>query len=153
MKIIIGFVFITASTLIGYYFSGKYRFRKSFYTDFYNFNKTMENEVAFTKKTIEKIIENSNVDSCFYKNLIKIIHNENKDLTLKGLNDDEKDFFINYSQQIGKKESKTELAYLSSMETFIKDKMKIAVEEEKKYKTLYIKIGFLIGLVGFVLII
>ena len=62
-------------------------------------------------------------------------------------------FIYEYANRIGQTEAKTEIDYLSSIEVVIKEKMDEAIKQEKKYKPLCIKMGFLIGLIVFVIIV
>lgn len=152
MKIIFGLFLIALSTYFGYYLSIKYKTKKDFYIAFYDFNKKLKNEVLFTKKTIYEIIDKP-LNNDFYE-LLKNRLSDNSFISDKlKLTDDELDFFYDYADRIGQTETKTEIDYLSSIETVLKDKMNNAINEEKKYKTLFIKMGFLIGLILFVLIL
>ena len=153
MKIILGIIVVIFSTCLGYIFSTKYKLKSIYYTSFYNFNKLLKNEVSFTKKTIIEIIDSIKESNIFYDNLKNIFKIKNYKIENKSLNNDEIEFLHSYIDRIGQTEAKTELDYLSSIELVLKEKMDEVVAIEKKYKPLCIKMGFLLGLIIFVLIV
>lgn len=153
MKLILGLVVVIISTTLGYTFSTKYKLKRLYYTSFYNFNKLLKNEVSFTKKTIIEIIDNIKESNIFYDNLKNIFNIKNYKLENKNLNNDEIIFLYDYVERIGQTDPKTELDYLSSIELVLKENMDEAISIEKKYKPLCIKMGFLLGLIIFILIV
>ena len=55
-----------------------------------------------------------------------------------------------YVSNIGNSDKTSQLSYLNNFNEVLTEKLKVCKEEEGKYKNLYIKIGFLIGLILFI---
>ena len=66
---------------------------------------------------------------------------------------EELDFFNDYCICVGKGDKESQIAYLNSVQNVINEKLALATEENNKYKTLYVKLGILIGLMLFIAII
>ena len=155
MKIFLGILVIIFSTFIGYILSKKYTKLKSFYCNFDNFNKMLKTEIAFSQKTLKEIIdEKYSINNDFLNNFKLYLENkENFCLNINYLSSDEKAFLLEYFENIGKTEKGSQLEFLKKAEERLSTFYKNAIELDKKYKTLYIKLGFLIGLIIFILII
>lgn len=155
MKIFLGILVIIFSTFIGYILSKKYTKLKNFYCNFDNFNKMLKTEIAFSQKTLKEIIdEKYSINNDFLNNFKLYLENkENFCLNINYLSSDEKAFLLEYFENIGKTEKGSQLEFLKKAEERLSTFYKNAIELDKKYKTLYIKLGFLIGLIIFILII
>ncbi len=152
MKIVLGIVLICLSTLLGYIMSGKFSLRKEFYNDFYNFNNKLKQEISFKQTTITNIIKN-NDESDFYLVLNNYIKNNSFDFDKQYLSKDEIEYLHNYLKILGTGDKQSQLEFLGKANESIMEKQKESTENEKKYIVLYIKLGFLIGLVLFVLVL
>ena len=155
MKIFLGILVILFSTFIGYILSKKYTKLKNFYCNFDNFNKMLKTEIAFSQKTLKEIIdEKYSINNDFLFSFKLYLENkENFCLNINYLSSDEKAFLLEYFENIGKTEKGSQLEFLKKAEERLSTFYKNAIELDKKYKTLYIKLGFLIGLIIFILII
>ena len=155
MKIFLGILVIIFSTFIGYVLSKKYTKLKNFYCNFDNFNKMLKTEIAFSQKTLKEIIaEKYSINNDFlYSFKLYLENKENFCLNINYLSSDEKAFLLEYFENIGKTEKGSQLEFLKKAEERLSTFYKNAIELDKKYKTLYIKLGFLIGLIIFILII
>lgn len=152
MSIAFGIIFIIISTFFGYRLSTRYTDKKDFYKNFQSFNNKLEKEVSFSNNTILSIIKQSDINVLFY-NLLrqKILNGQEGNIPF--ITKDEKEYFYNYLERIGKTDKATQLKLINATKIYLTEKLKISEEDEKKYKTLYIKMGFLIGLLIFILII
>lgn len=150
-----GILVIIFSTFIGYLLSRKYSKVKNFYCQFDGFNKTLKTEIAFSQKTLKEIIDyKCSENNDFVNNFISFLNDrENFVLTINYLSLDEKNFLLEYYESVGKTEKNSQLEFLKKADEVITSYQKSAIELEKKYKNLYIKLGFLIGLIIFILII
>lgn len=155
MKIFLGVAIVVLCTFLGYCFSVKYKERKDFFSGFFSFNKLFLTEVQFGKKPLPQIVgELENDKSVFYKIINSVMSGEKPDRkALKFLDEDEYSFLISYVENMGRTDVVSQTELLKRAEIYLSDKNVKCEAEEKKYKTLYIKIGFLLGLMGFVLII
>ncbi len=152
MKLFIGIIFVFISSYLGYCASSKYIIRRKFYQSFYDFNKTMQSEVTFSKNSINKIIdENTRSPFCsLVKN--RLILNKEYAIDSK-YSDTEKCFIQNYIENLGNSDSLTQIAFLNSAESNIKKQLNDCILEEKKYKSLYVKLGFLVGAVILIILL
>ena len=69
-----------------------------------------------------------------------------KQIELKHLKKSEVDYLDSYLNTIGKSDKATQLKFLEKIELEIGGELKKAKEEAIKYKSLYVKLGFLIGI-------
>ena len=60
---------------------------------------------------------------------------------------------MDFIEKIGKSDGKTQLDYLNNIEKSILSEYDKSCKNEEKYKKLYIKMGFLVGLVLLILVL
>ena len=156
-KIILSVLAIVVCTFVGYKMSEKYSLRSEFFNDFYRFNREMINQLTYFKRRIPEIISNF---SC--KNQFSILLDDyreyinGKKLCLDKfwyLSLEEKELITAYFVLLGKSDATSQLNNLNSYNEKLKNLTTDTVNEEKKYKKLYVKLGFFAGLSVFVLII
>ncbi len=153
MRLCLGIILLLFCLFIGYCLSNKYYFRRVFYSDFSSFNTLLSQEIAFKQTTITDIIKGQNKSTDFY-NLLKVyILGEKFEIDSSYLGVQEKNFVYEYLEKIGKFDKNTQLEYLKSVNSMIVDKQKSSILDEKKYKTLYIKLSFLIGLILLIIVL
>ncbi|MBQ9513482.1 MAG: hypothetical protein IJR66_00670 [Clostridia bacterium] len=152
MNVAFGIISIIISTFIGFRLSFKYTEKKDFYKYYRQFNSNLENEVSFLNNTLLSIIEKSDKDIYFYRVLEDKIVNDKKE-KIAFLSKDENDYFFEYSEKVGKTDKAGQLELITFTKKYLTEKYETAEKEEKKYKKLYIKMGFLIGLLIFIVII
>lgn len=152
MKIFLGIILVCFSTLLGYILSAKFTFRKEFYNDFYNFNNKLKQEISFRQTTLIALVKTfSNTD--FNLTLKSYIENSTFSFNKNYLKKDEIEYFSNYLKTIGAGDKSSQLDFLDKSNVDILEKQKQTSDEEKKYKILYIKLSFLLGLILFVLVL
>ena len=143
----IGIICLIFSILISLELSKKFTDRRKFFTDFYDFNQILINEIYFSKKTIPYIInENFKDDSLFYK-LLKEYFIEKK-IEFKNvhfLTEKENALLNKYIEGLGSTDVKSQESYFLEVRSQIKPILDEVDELEKRNKSLYVKIGFLIG--------
>lgn len=153
MNIFIGVLFLIFCSVSGYFLSNKYVKKRKFYQDFSEFNKNLINGISFGKSSLKKILNTTNSknnSSDFYKYVNEYIDNYDYRFDDNYLSEEEKTFFNDYLSSIGMNDRRTELNSLNSSAKVIEEKLLNAKEDEKKYRKLYIKLGFLIGAVFFI---
>lgn len=154
MRLALGIIVLVLSTYIGYATSKKYSVRKGYYSAFLEFNKRLKNEISFSQQTLLKIIKNVKDENCFYVAIKDvIIDKKSLDLSDKIFSEEEQAFLSNYLSVIGKGDRQSQLKYVETVESQITEYLKNANEDEKKYKVLFIKLGFLIGLMFLVVML
>ncbi len=152
MKLILGLLLLIISTFISYILSDKFKKRRVYYQNFRLFNSKLKNELVFTKKSIVELIDKKSCDD-FMMNLNNYYQSGSEHSTFTFLKNDEIDFFYDYVKTIGNGDEVSQLEYVNAMDIEINKFLLEAEQNEKKYKTLYIKIGFLIGLILLIIIL
>ena len=153
MKIIIGIFFLFLCTFIGYNLSLKYTKRKMFYGNFFNFNEKLLREVSFLQTTIVSLLNDIDINTDFYDSLKHYINTKEFKFDKQYLLEEEKNELNRYFKTIGTSDKIGQLEYLNSMDITLKNKRIQTEENEKKYRMLYIKMGFLIGLIILIILL
>lgn len=155
MRMILGIVVIVLCTCFGYILSLKYRKRCKYYTDFSDFNILLKKEVSFSQRTICELVDLKIKDneSDFYLVLNNVISGNNSKIPLKYLSEGERNFFLSYCKNIGSLDKSSQLDYLEVVQRDVDDGKEKANKDEKKYCSLCVKLGFLIGLIFFIILI
>lgn len=153
MKIIIGIFFLFLCTFIGYNLSLKYTKRKIFYGNFFNFNEKLLREVSFLQTTIVSLLNDIDINTDFYDSLKHYVNTKEFKFDKQYLLEEEKNELNRYFKTIGTSDKNGQIEYLNSMDITLKNKRIQSEENEKKYRTLYIKMGFLIGLIILIILL
>ena len=157
LKFLLGCTIVAFTTFCGYIFSKKYRQRKHFFRQLFEFNQRFLNEIAYYRRPIQEFIAKYEYQGEFATIL------QSYQTSLKGgafdlsgytfLREDETVQLYDYFQMLGKGDSHSQKGYFSGMnDTLLKWKT-TSGDEGKKYEDLYIKIGFLCGLFILILIV
>lgn len=150
MRFLLGVICLILCLFVGYILSQKFSCKRMFYSDFKNFNERLITEVSFSQKTISQLIINN--DSDFY-NLVSNKISDREYVIPRYLKREEYEFLNDYFSNIGKSDKYTQMLYLNSVKNQIDNCFNKSKEDEKKYKTLYVKMGFLIGLIILVVLL
>ena len=154
MRLFLGIVLLVICTYVGYIKSNKYYFRKVFYDDFVRFNSKLKQEVAFKQGTIKNLLDNEKNQTDFIIGLKNIFSNiQNDDKKIYYLDEDELKEYKTYISNIGTGDKSLMIEYLQSVDESMINKQKQCVLEEKKYKALYVKLGFFVGLIMLILVL
>lgn len=153
MKFALGVLLLCFSTIIGYFLAGKYIDRKRFYNDFSDFNQFFKQEILFNKSTLIEILKDKINDGDFCFLLRERVLNKNLKIYLNYMNKDDKIFFDSYVKNLGTSDIYTQVDFINKTNEVLSLKLNQALEEEKRYKTLYIKMGFLIGLMLMIVVL
>ena len=152
MKIILGILIVSLSTFLGYLISQKYTDRLKFYEDYIKFNDALISGITFTSKTVIDLIDKEN-KRYFNSELKEYFLGEKSIENGNFLQKSEKEYLKNYLSQIGNKNKQMQLEYVNIVKIDLNKEREKAKIELKKYKTLYVKLGFLIGIMIFILLI
>ena len=161
-KLLLGLAVIGFTTFIGYLCTRKYRKRKAFFTQFSDFNSRFLNEISYFKRPVVEFITKYSYNGEFDDLLQTYIKNINALILLEKrlqsddfsfLNKDEKQLLIDYFSTLGKGNSATQTAYYNGIKEPINN-IKLQTEKDnKRYGDLFIKLGFLCGLLILILIV
>lgn len=147
------------TAFIGYLISAKYSSERDFWKTFVFTHKRIKNEVAFSQKPIPEILsvgnsedksENSDIFSLAVKNYI---NGEETPVKVKFLTAEQNEFFSDYLSNLGKTDKKSQLDFLNSAEERLYYYEKKSDERCKRYRPLFVKLGFLFGLILFILLV
>ncbi|MBE5734142.1 MAG: hypothetical protein E7347_03725 [Clostridiales bacterium] len=152
MKILISISIIILSTYIGFVMSGKFKEKETFFSLFYSFHEKLKREVVYSKKTIKSMLDEQEAND-FKIIMEKFLKNEKINYNIKYLKQDDLEFIKTYCENIGVGNSKSQIEYLSSVDKEVVKMLNICQDNAKKYTKLYIKLGFLIGLMIMVVIL
>lgn len=157
LKVLLGCAIIAFFSFCGYLLSKRYRQRKYFFRQLYDFNQRFLNEIAYYRRPIQEFSAKYTYQGEFDEVLHAYFFSLNDgvfDLSLYTfLKEEERGFIYDYFQMLGKGDSASQKAYYVSVkETLLKWKT-VSEDEGKKYEDLYIKLGFLCGLFILILII
>lgn len=153
MNVIVGIIFLLVCVFISYVLSCKYSDKTKFYQDFVAFNNKVISEISFSLNSIPKIIKNSSNDSPFYLVVADFVNNNSFNCNYKFLKESDKEYVKSYLDNIGKSDRETQLQYFKNINEELSNRVIDAKEDEKKYKSLFIKVGFLIGLIAFIIVL
>lgn len=163
IKIILGISIVAFTSFCGYILSGKYRRRKEFFRQFNEFNERFLSEISYYRRPLADFItqfsykgEFNELLHLFYER-ISMEEEEELNLTENScfyfLLKEEKSFVDNYFLMIGRGDSVSQKGYFSSVKEKMISMRSDAENQSKKYADLYVKIGFLCGLLILILII
>ena len=161
-KLFLGIIIVITCTLCGYLFSAKYRRRKQFFTQFFEFNERFISEISYYRRPLKECIARYAYKGEFSKMLERFFYVvETKDnVTLfDGSNEffflkqDEQRSIEDYFRMLGKGDSASQKIYFGARKDELQKWQSEAIITCKKYADLYIKLGFLFGLFLFILLI
>jgi len=153
MKVCLGLISIVICVFISFRLSRKFLEKRKFYQSFVTFNESFKEEVLFRQTLLYDLIEEiKNEEGVFYEAIYQFYFDKvNNKKKIEFLSSEETDYFYNYLSVLGRGDKDSQLAFLSETNKYIEDKFNSSLNDEKKYKNLYIKIGFLIGLIIFII--
>ena len=159
IKFSLGMAIVCFTSFCGYVLAKKYRQRKNFFAQMNEFNERFLSEIAYYRRPVGEFAE-----KYAYKGEFEILLNAFLDSLGSGdepaalpvfsfLTKDETDFVNDYFLMVGRGDSASQNAYFTSVKATLGDYKKKSAEECTRYGDLYLKLGFLCGLLILVLII
>ncbi len=153
IKILICICVIAFCTTIGYAVAGKYRARRKFYDQFYEFNERYLNELSYARKPLSAFLKEYEYTGDFAKTLSGCVENRNCTVTYSYLTKEENAACADYFSMLGKGDSHSQKAYFSSRKPMLEEKRNEGEKQAKARGSLYLKLGLLLGLAIVILII
>jgi len=163
IKFLLGIAVVAFTTFCGYLLGKKRRTKKEFFIQFSLFNERFINEISYYRRPLQDFFSKYAYKNAFASLLERFFICINKRLPIKEnllsdhefdfLKTDEKNVVEDYFSMLGKGDSASQKTYFSSIKESIIKLEKEAVENSKKYGDLYIKLGFLCGLLILILIV
>lgn len=160
--LLISLVFIT--TFIGYLFSKKYKTRSNFFQALLYLCQKFDIEINFSRERLKNIFENIDEKNKGYlkginTNFISFIDKEtslDKDNLFKGINflkDDEKDVIFTFFKSLGRSDVDSQSKEIKNFQTRFETFSSQANQDNKKYGSLSVKLGLVVGLLIVVIFI
>lgn len=157
LKVLLGCAIVAFTTFCGYILSKKYRQRKLFFRQLFEFNQRFLNEVTYYRRPIQDFVARYEYQGEFADMLqayVFSLKGEALDLSQYSfLRDDETAILYDYFQTLGKGDSNSQKGYFSGMNDTLSKWKSSSDIEGKKIGDLYIKLGFLCGLFILILIL
>ena len=162
-KFLLGLAIVAFTSYCGNFFTKKYRKRKSFFSQLFEFNERFLSEISYYRRPINEFASSSIYKGEFHAFLIEFFNGikeseisvdkiiESDDYYF--LSTEEKTVLRDYFYMLGKGNSEAQKAYFSSIKERLIKLRTQAETESKKYGDLYVKLGFLCGLLILILII
>ncbi len=162
-KFLLGIAIIAFTTFIGYLCGKKYRKRKAFFAQYTLFNERFINEVSYYKHPLQTFFTKYAYKEEFdfllqrflyhVKNGVPLYGNLLSDHAFDFLKREEKVVVENYFSMLGKGDTVSQKTYFSAQKSTLEGLEKESAEHCKKVCDLFIKLGFLCGLLVLILII
>ena len=164
MVIILILCIIFCFSLLGYKLASYYISRKKFFSSLQVFMSSFKLDVSFSQDKLKNIIEKNSLNvsspdlTSICSNVCTILDNKKPiDNTIlsnvKILKNEEKDFIIKFFSNLGKYDSTNQAKEIDSYLATINEMYINANDECKKYASLFIKLGAIIGVLVCLLII
>lgn len=141
------------TAFIGYLFSIKYQESKIFWDKFTFWHKKIKNEITFSQNPLPEILKEGDESDTFFTVAAPYLKDKSSIIKLKLLSDEENDFLNRYLNNLGNTDKNSQLNFLNSIEQELEIYSKTSDNKSKKYRPLFIKLGFLFGIIVFILII
>ncbi len=158
IKFCLGVAIVALTSFIGYLLSKKYRQRKDFFIQLCTFNDRYLSELAYRRRPIREFASSY----VYYGEFNALLQEfflgieEGADFNFPDYNflsKEEKTLITDYFLMLGRGDSFSQKGYFSSLKETISSHTAKVTEDGKRYGDLYIKIGFLCGLLILILII
>lgn len=163
LKVVSGIAIIAFTTFCGYLLARKYRQRKQFFTQLNAFNERFLNEIAYYRRPIKVFSGNyvyqgefNALLEEFFKNVEEYSKNDRTLLPLSAysfLTKEDEGIVQDYFLMLGRGDSSSQKAYFSSIKEPLSKLQAEAESACKRYGDLYVKIGFLCGLLILIIIV
>jgi stage III sporulation protein AB len=160
IKWVLCLTLLVFTSSVGYAFSSKYRKRKLFFSQFYDFNQKFLQELSYSKRPIKEFLQIYPFKGEFlllleeYRqkigrdNFFNEYFSENTFLSFE-----EEKWIIEYFEQLGKGDSESQKTTFLNRSKDLEIFKKRSEDEYKKYAELYVKLGVLVGLAIIIVII
>lgn len=162
-KFIFGIALVLFTTFCGYLFAKKYRQRKLFLQQFKEFNERFLSEITYYRRPIKAFVATyayKGEFDRFLKVFFQLLEGgqaQARAFDFKAefpfLQKEERQTLEDYFLMIGKGDSTSQKGYFSSVKERLSTLSLSAEKDCKKYGDLYIKLGFLCGLLLLILMI
>ncbi len=161
IKFLFGVAIVAFTSFCGYFLAKKYRQRKLFFKQFKEFNERFLNEISYYRRPLREFVESYTYLGEFRELLWdyfnRIESAQEGGLIEKGkydfLTEEEVRTVEDYFLMLGRGDSASQKGYFSAIQERLIGFQKESENAAKRYGDLYVKIGFLCGLLILILIV
>ena len=163
IKFLLGIAIVAFTSYCGFVLAKKYRKRKLFFAQFKEFNERFLSEVSYYRRPLGEFAskyvykgEFQNFLHNFFAEIDELSQSSEREITFDDcefLSGEDKDVIEDYFLMLGKGDSASQKGYFSSVKNGLLTLKTNAETACKKYGDLYVKLGFLCGLLILILII
>lgn len=164
MKYTFLIILVLSCILIGYIFSRKYRVRKDFFLSLVYLCQKFDIEINYSRERLKNIFdsleEKHKSKLCgIDKNFISFINKEiklDKDSLFKGINflkENEKDIITMFFKTLGRSDVESQIKEIKNYQIKFDEMSNLAINENKKYGMLSLKLGIITGLLLIVILL
>lgn len=153
IKFVLAGLIIAFCTLLGWFASGKYRARRSFYLQFNELNNKYLSELKFARKPLTQFLKESRFKGDFEKFVGEFSRSRNVKTEYSYLTQTEKEYVAEYFSMLGRGDSHSQSGYFTAQSEGLNQKKEAIEKEAKSRSELYLKLGLLAGLAFVILIV
>ena len=163
VKFLLGIAIVGFGSYCGYVFAKKYRKRKLFFAQLKEFNERFLSEVSYYRRPLGEFWAKYTYKGefqmflqTFFAEIDELSQSEHRSMSFPDcefLKSEDKALMEDYFKMLGKGDSASQKTYFSAAKERLAKVCTEAESEYKKYGDLYIKLGFLCGLLILILMI
>ncbi len=163
IKFLLGMTIVAFTSLCGRMLAKKYRVRREFFKQFKEFNERFLSEISYTRRPLKTFAQSYTYHGEFQALLRDYFHALDERLptgvpffereNYSFLTEEEERTVENYFLMLGKGDSASQKGYFSSMRDKLSAMQTESEKDAKRYGDLYVKLGFLCGLLILILIV
>ncbi len=162
IKFLLGVTIVAFTSICGRLLAKNYRERKDFFKQFKEFNERFLSEIAYYRRPLQEFAQSYSYRGAFRELLRDYFSSLEKSNERIELFEKKKYYFLSeeegrtvedYFQMLGKGDSASQKGYFSSVQARLNALQTESEATAKRYGDLYVKIGFLCGLLILILIV
>ncbi|MBR7100101.1 MAG: hypothetical protein IKC91_02985 [Clostridia bacterium] len=140
-------------TYLGYFLAGKHRLAKKFYASWDKFHQFFLSEVEYTRRPLDEVLKRFEDEGDFSGFLKEYRNNHKIENSIDFLSKEENEFLKEYFSFLGKSDYTAQREYFNANTKKLNDYKLKSEQNAVKYTDLYVKLGFLLGLIIVILLI
>ena len=153
LKLLLAVCAVTFCVFLGYLSAGKYRSRRAFFGQFYDFNERYLSELGYARKPLPQFLQEYAYTGDFRKT-VEAFSARGADVAPHGfLSDEEKKECRDYFAMLGKGDAHSQNGFFAARRASLLQKKEETEKEAKARGELSLKLGLLAGLAFVILII
>ncbi len=153
LKFVLGGLIIAFCTLLGYLAAGKFRARKSFFSQMNTLNEKFLAELKFARKPVKEFLADCAFQGDFGDLVKDFEQSRAPEWKFSYLTGTEKELAAEYFSMLGKGDSHSQLGYFTAQAETLRKMSEDAMKEAREKGELYLKLGLLAGLAFVILVV